>query len=144
MAKAKKRSRPRSKIRKSETSKRVSKKKKAKSRVSFSRIWKKLGDDLLRAVEKETGCDRKEFVTRLASDPEMRRLVVERAACLPTIRPLESMEAAPAALKGASSTCRRDERGNEYSLRSTLATGHRGITEDEPLPEDEKADWRLV
>jgi hypothetical protein len=143
MPRAKKRASKRSKKQRSKASKRVVKKRKAAARSSFSRIWKKLGDDILGAVEKELGWNRKAFVARLASDPEFRRLLVQRAIPVPMTASLEKKDAGLTRLPEPAARGRDEELVNEYASRAQSATSW-GITEDDRSPEEEKADWRLT
>jgi hypothetical protein len=113
----------------------------ARKRASFATVWKRLGNAILRAAL-ERGWDRRALVIRLASDPELRRHVVEGLVQLfPARAPrVEGKPVATQIVIEEPAPNREDELADEYAL----AARRRAAAEAEAVSaEGDPANWRL-
>jgi hypothetical protein len=129
MARAKKHGSRRPKARKASR-----RKGKAKRRVSFPKLWQRIGNSVLRAVGKD---QRKALVLSLGGDRELQQLVVER-----TVRLLSARASEVAVREAVPAT--REEASDDYALAARAVEQCCGDSKGpDTVPAEEKADWRV-
>ena len=132
MARVKKHGSRRPKARKASRSKG-----KAKRRVSFPKLWQRIGNSVLRAVGKDR---RKALVADLGGDREFQQLVVERTVRLLSARASEIESGVPVRQAVPAS---RDESADDYALAARAVEQCCESKAPETVSAEEKADWRV-
>jgi hypothetical protein len=136
MAKAKKRG-----VRRSKGARKASRrtKGKAKRRVSFPKLWRRLGNSVLRRA----GKDRKALIANLAVDSELQQLVVERTVRLLSAHASEMASAAAQVPVREAPPSREETVAEEYALAAHAADTCCEQKSCDAAPAEEKADWRV-
>jgi hypothetical protein len=116
--------------------------KKAKGRVSFTKVWEKIGNRVLKSGVKDRGWNKKALVSRLATDIGLQQLVVERIVrLLPGTAASEVADATPAATAASPRGDGHEVLADEYAC--SRAAAHLRETVDAEAPAQDKADWRI-
>ena len=140
--KKKKKTTKTSRSRRSKGTKRPLRKGRTGKRSSFSTLWRRIGNAVLRAAEKGHGCDRKTVVSKLSSDADLQRLIVERTVRLLAATAERSCSSSVSLLDATPR--QEDPMADEYVLASRSSEACCGNDGAEASTEEEKADWRVL
>jgi hypothetical protein len=112
-------------------------------RTTFSKLWRRIGNAVLRAAEQGHGCDRKAVITKLSGDADLQRLIVERTVRL--LSATAERAACSSSIPLLDTTPRQeDPMADEYVLASRSSEVCCGNDGADVTSEEEKADWRVL
>ena len=112
-------------------------------RTTFSKLWRRIGNAVLRAAEEGHGCDRKAVITKLSGDADLQRLIVERTVRLLSATTEHATCSSSIPFLDAVPASHEDPVADEYVLASRSSEA---CCENDggDATAEEKADWRVL